>query len=253
MLSPLLFNIFFAAAIEVVLVRFSEDDTILKNLVYLEEEAGVGAGTPLERARRAVWGMLYADDAGVVSRSQEGLTRMVTIIVEVFGAFGLTVSEKKTETLMMRAPEKQPKKGGSPPPPLVIEAAGQKYAQTAELRYLGGLVNEDDELTQEINHRSRAAWACIRRFSRELFDWPRAPWRLKVRLLRAEAMEALLYGCMTWAPRRDHYRLLRRTHHRVLLRVIVYRRERGTYRQFSYAQALKKTGCQSVEATIRQR
>ena len=253
MLSPLLFNIFFAAAIEVVLVRFSEDDTILKNLVYLEEEAGVGAGTPLERARRAVWGMLYADDAGVVSRSQEGLTRMVTIIVEVFGAFGLTVSEKKTETLLMRAPEKQPKKGGSPPPPLVIEAAGQKYAQTAELRYLGGLVNEDDELTQEINHRSRAAWACIRRFSRELFDWPRAPWRLKVRLLRAEAMEALLYGCMTWAPRRHHYRLLRRTHHRVLLRVIVYRRERGTYRQLSYAQALKKTGCQSVEATIRQR
>ena len=68
-LSPLLFNIFFAAATEVVLVRFSEDDTILKDLVYLEEEAGVGAGTPLERARRAVWGMPYADDAGVVSRS----------------------------------------------------------------------------------------------------------------------------------------------------------------------------------------
>ena len=66
-------------------------------------------------------------------------------------------------------------------------------------------------------------------------------------------MEALLYGCMTWAPRREHYRLLRRTHHRLLLRVIGYRRERGTYRQLSYAQALKKTGCQSVEATIRQR
>ena len=80
-LSPLLFDIFFAAAIEDVLVRFSEGDTILKDLVYLEEETGVGAGTALERARRAVWGMLYADDAGVVSRSQEGLTRMMTIIV----------------------------------------------------------------------------------------------------------------------------------------------------------------------------
>ena len=252
MLSPLLFNIFFAEAIEVVLVRFGGDDTILKEMVYLEEEAGVGAGTPLERARRAVWGMLYADDAGVISRSQERLTGMMTIIVEVFGAFGLTVSEKKTETLSMRAPEKQSKKEGSPPPPLIIEAAGQKYAQTAQFRYLGGLVNEDGELTQEINHRSRAAWACIRRFSQELFDRPRAPWRLKVRLLRAEAMEALLYGFMTWAPRRDHYRLLRRTHHRLPLRVIGYRHERSTYRQLSYAQALKKTGCQSVEATIRE-
>ena len=153
----------------------------------------------------------------------------------------------------MRAPEKQPKKGGSPLPPLVIEAAGQKYAQTAQFRYLGGLVNEDGELMQEISHRSRAAWACIRRFSRELFDRLRAPLRLKVRLLRAEAMETLLYGCMTWAPRRDHYRLLRTTHHRLLLRVIGYRRERGIYQQLSYAQVLKKTGCQSVEATIRQR
>ena len=155
-LSPLLLNIFFfAAATEVVLVRFSEEDKILKDLVYLEEEAGVGAGTPLERARRAVWGMLYADDAGVVSRSQEGLTRMMTtIIVEVFGEFGLTVSEKKTETLLTRAPEKQPKKGGPPPPLPVIEAAGQKYAQTAQFRYLGGLVNEDGELTQEIDHRT---------------------------------------------------------------------------------------------------
>ena len=251
-LSPLLFDIFFAAAIKVVLVRFSEDDTILKDLVYLEEEAGVGAGTPLERARRAVWGMLYADDAGVVSRSQEGLTMMMPIIVELFGAFGLTVSEEKTATLLMRAPEKQPKKGRSPPPPPVIEAAGQKYAQTAQFRYLGGLVNEDGELTQEINHRSRAAWACIGRFSRELFDRPRASWRHKVRLLKAEAMEALLYGRMMWAPRRDHYRLLRRTHHRLLVRVVRNRRERVTYRQFSYAQAPKKTGCRSEEATIQQ-
>ena len=178
---------------------------------------------------------------------------MMNIIVEVFGAFGLTVSEKKTETLLMRAPEKQLMKGGSPPLPLVIEAARQKYAQTAQFRYLGDLVNEDGELTQEINHRSRAAWACIRRFSRELFDRPRAPWRLKVRLLRTEAMEALLYGCTARAPRRDHYRLLRRTHHRLLLRVIGYRRKRGNDRQLLYAQALKKTECQSVEATIRLR
>ena len=82
--------------------------------------------------------MLYADDAGVVSRSQEGLTRMMSIIiVEVFGAFGLAVSEKKTETLLMRAPEKQPKKGGSPPPPLVIEASGAKVRSDRPVPILG--------------------------------------------------------------------------------------------------------------------
>ena len=70
---------------------------------------------------------------------------------------------------------------------------------------------------------------------------------------QAEAVEALLYGCMTWSPRRNHYGMLQTTHHRLLLRVIGYRRKRGTYRQLSYAQALKRVGCQSVEATVRQR
>ncbi|CAB1112683.1 unnamed protein product [Ectocarpus sp. CCAP 1310/34] len=109
LLSPLLFNIFFAKVLEVVVIRFSEDDVVLRSLVCLEEgktEAAGGKETPLDRVRRAVWGMLYADDAGVVSRSAEGLARMMTIIVEVFGEFGLTVSEKKTETLLMRAKDK---------------------------------------------------------------------------------------------------------------------------------------------------
>ena len=58
---------------------------------------------------------------------------------------------------------------------------------------------------------------------------------------------------MTWAPRNAHYQQLRTTHHKLLLRVIGYRHVHGTYRNMSYAKALKKTGSQSVEATIRQR
>jgi len=41
--------------------------------------------------------------------------------------------------------------------------------------------------------------------------------------------------------------------HRLLLRVVGYRRQRDAYRQLSYAQALNSVGCQSVEATVRQR
>ncbi|CAB1119068.1 unnamed protein product [Ectocarpus sp. CCAP 1310/34] len=177
-LSPLLLNIFFAAALELVLVQFSEDDAIFRDL--------------------AVWGILCAEDAGFESRSVVGLARMMTIIVEVFGAFGLTMSEKKKKTLLMKVPEKKPEKGAPPPPPpppaapLVIEAAGQKYAQRVEFRYLGRRVREDIELSQDINQRSRAAWACLRKYARELFDRPTAPWGLKIRLLKAEAMEALL-------------------------------------------------------------
>lgn len=46
-----------------------------------------------------------------------------------------------------------------PPPPLIIDESGQRYSQTTEFRYLGGLVNEHGDVIREINYRSRAAWA----------------------------------------------------------------------------------------------
>ena len=67
--SPILFNIFLAAVIIVVLKRFAEDPPIVSDLVYLddapkgEDRKPRGEGT-LEINQRAVWGMLYADDAG---------------------------------------------------------------------------------------------------------------------------------------------------------------------------------------------
>ena len=71
---------------------------------------------------------------------------------------------------------------------------------------------------------------------------------IKARFLKAEAMEALLYGCMTWAPRNAHYRQLRTTHHKFLLRVIGYRRVHGTHRNMSYAKALnRKPGVKVLE------
>ena len=48
-----------------------------------------------------LWGMLYGDDAGIVSRSSEGLERMMTAIVTACSSFGLTVSEAKTEIICL--------------------------------------------------------------------------------------------------------------------------------------------------------
>eukprot|EP00903_Cladosiphon_okamuranus_P020550 g18862.t1 len=110
-----------------------------------------------DRGGRRRWNKLGG--RGVVSQSADGLARMMTVVVEVFREFGLTVSERKTETMVMRVKEKRTPQ----PPPLIMEAAGQRYTPETELRYLGGLVTQQGDLTREINHRSKAAWACIRR------------------------------------------------------------------------------------------
>ena len=41
----------------------------------------------MDYVRRAVWGMMYADDACIVSQSPQGLAKMMEVIVEVCRAF----------------------------------------------------------------------------------------------------------------------------------------------------------------------
>ena len=103
-LSPILFNIFFAAVIIVVLQRFAEDPLIVSDLVYLDNAPKGEDGRPrkevtLKMVRRVMRDMLYADDASVVSISPRELTRMMGVIVVACQEFGLTVSDKKTEAM----------------------------------------------------------------------------------------------------------------------------------------------------------
>ena len=96
--------------------------------------------------------MLYADDAGIVSKSAEGRADTMTAIDTVFEAADLTVSEKKTATMLMRTPDQAPRT-----PPLIIAAAGQRYRQTTQFLYLGGLVDARPDIMPDINRRVRPA------------------------------------------------------------------------------------------------
>lgn len=53
-----------------------------------------------DRVRKSVLGMLHADDnASAVSKSPEGLSKMITAIVNVFEAARLTVSQKERKKI----------------------------------------------------------------------------------------------------------------------------------------------------------
>ena len=160
--------------------------------------------------------MLYADDAGFVSQSPEQLRKMMGVIVVVCAAFGLTVSEAKTENLYLRA-KGMPKSIAT----FSVETAGQVYNQTNELVYLGGGVNHNADLSIEVNRRIRNAWCSFRKYPLELYDRPSASLELKVRMVRAEVLETMLYGCVTWSPRACHYETLRRAHQSFLTRCML--------------------------------
>ena len=113
--------------------------------------------------------------------------------------------------------------------------------------YLGGLVDASADIMPEVKRRIRLAWACHNRFKRELYDMEDAPFTLKVCMLKAEVMETLLYGCVTSTLGQEHFPELRTAHHNLLLRIIGLQRRQHTDHFMSYAKALKKAQCESVE------
>ena len=143
-LAPLLFNMFFTAVLRVAAKRFLADAAITGNMVQLqrkeEGEKKVTSSTGKIGGRRGkegegvqrLRGMLYADDASIVSRSSEGLERMMTAIVTACSSFGLTVSEAKTDTMCLET-----KSGGKVS--FTINAAGQVYKKNQICNLWAGL------------------------------------------------------------------------------------------------------------------
>ena len=87
----------------------------------------------------------------------------------------------------------------------------------------------------------------------EIYDRPGVGLRLKVRLLKAEVVETLLYGCMTWSPNKPDYDRLRRVHHSMLLRCLGWWKRKRDDHTLSYADALAKTASESLQAIVRKR
>ena len=194
----------------------------------------------MDYVHREVWGMPYADDACIVSRSPQGLAKMMEVIVEVCRAFALAVSAKKTETICMPPPR-------TPRAIVRTKAAGKIYKQVQTFTYLGGAVAETPDMSVEIARRTRACWMRIRRYLREFYDQPKVALSLKTRMVKVEAIKALLYGCSTWTFHQEHYAKLRTVHHRVLLCIIEAQRKRPDHRMTSYNRALQITRCESIE------
>ena len=140
-------NRFFTAVLRVAEKRFLADAAITDNMVQFQrKEKGETKGSSRtgkvdgrggkEEEMQRLWGMHYADDAGIASRSSHELERMMTVIVTACSAFGLTVSEAKTEIMCQ-----QTKSGGKVS--FTVNAAGQVSNQTIEFVYLGGAITAD--------------------------------------------------------------------------------------------------------------
>ena len=106
------------------------------------------------------------------------------------------------------------------------------------------------DLSIEVDRRIRNAWCSFWKYTLELYDRPSAPLELKLRMLRAEVLETMLYGCVTSSPRACHYDTLRRAHHSILTRCIGWRKHNRAHHPIFYLDTLIKTESESIEAAL---
>ena len=105
-LAHLLFNIF-TTVLSTAEKQFRVDPAVVADLVNIDFRLVPGFGKDEwgeSPQSTELFSMLYADDAGIVARTSASLAEIMTAIVEKCDAFGLTVSEKKTETMVLRPP-----------------------------------------------------------------------------------------------------------------------------------------------------
>ena len=105
----------------------------------------------------------------------------MAVFGEVFGAFGLTIVESKTQIICMPLPRAAATQ-------IVFNATGKQYRHN--LLHLFGWVApslkpQTPNLSDEIDRRIRAGWTSFRRYTRQLYDHPKASLlHLKVWMVR---------------------------------------------------------------------
>ena len=117
-----------------------------------------------------------------MSLSPHGLELLMTVFAEVFDAFGLTISEKKTEIIWMQTSR-------APATPIAFDFEGQQYRQVIYFAYLGGTVIEFSNLSTEVGRRVIVGWMGFSRCKLELNDHPKASLlHLKARMLKSKIL-----------------------------------------------------------------
>ena len=126
---------------------------------------------------------------GVVSRSREGLTRLLIRLQDVSTAWGLQINHKKTKAMLIDGT-------GHIPAPLNIPGGEIEFVD--RFVYLGSTFTSSGTMDAEFQRRVGRAYGAIRDLQ-PLWSRRGVSRGIKVQALKALVPPALTYGCETWA------------------------------------------------------
>ena len=88
-----------------------------------------------------------------------------------------------------------------------VSLDGQVVAHKDTFRYLGSMLQKDDDIDEDVRHRISAGWLKLSQASGVLCD-RRVPQKLKGKFYRTPIRPAMLYGAACWPTKRRHVQQL---------------------------------------------
>ena len=166
-LSPILFNL------------YSED---IVNRALSGQDMGIKInGITINNLR-------YADDTVVIAETSEDLQILINRIVECSEEYGLSLNINKTKMMVVSK---------SPQNFLDITVHDQRIERVRKYNYLGTVINENNDSSEEIKIRVEKARATFTKM-KKVFCGRDLSLQLKIRLVRCYVLSVLFYGMETW-------------------------------------------------------
>ena len=206
-LAPTLFGIFFSMLLhyafndstEGIYLRTRSDGSLF-NLARLKAKTLVRNVLVRE--------LLFADDAALVSHTEDGLQCMLNKFADACKEFGLTISIKKTQVMGLNTPSD---------PMLHLE--GQLLETVNDFVYLGSNMSSSATLDTEIKRRIAKASSTMSRLSKRVWDNKKVTKATKMKVYQACVISILLYGSESWATKAHQENQLESFHMRCLRRI----------------------------------
>ena len=157
----------------------------------------------------------YTDDVLLFATSQEQLQHMLCDFKESTEKVGLRIHPEKTKVLGNQSSLSPDSKKEMQIGDVKIEI----LTRSESVRHLGQLITFQQQETTEIKNRIRAAWATFHKYRQELTS-KNYLLKHRLRLLDAAITPTIIYASGTWAPTKEHERMLQSAQ-RKMFRLII--------------------------------
>ena len=173
-----------------------------------------------DQERDCLTNLRFADDAMLFATSKEQIRNMMCEFKEATEKVGLRIHPDKTKILSnqsnMNSDTKRYMKIG--------EMSIEILAKNESVKHLGQRISFHQQETLEIKTRIRAAWTTFHKYRQELTS-KNYMLKHRLRLFDATVSPTLCYAAGTWAPNKEHERMIQSTQRKMLRLIIQTKRK----------------------------